>query len=320
MKIVIPGGTGQIGCLLARAMVRDGHEVIVLSRKPELRQEWQVLPWDAVTVGKSLKIMEGADVVINLVGRTVNCRLTPRHRHEIIESRVKSTRAIGEAIKGLNSPPRVWLQASTATIYAHRYDAPNDEFTGKLGGAEEGAPETWDFSVKVATEWEAAMSESGDLPGTRKVLLRSAITMSPDAGGVFEVMLGLVRKGLGGRVGNGKQFVSWIHSDDFVKAVYWLIEHQEIEGAVNVCAPGPLPNAEFMKAFREAWGIGFGLPAENWMVEVGTFFLRTESELVLKSRRVVPGVLQKNGFEFKYPAWPQAVKQLCGQWRELHKV
>jgi uncharacterized protein (TIGR01777 family) len=318
MKIVIPGGTGQIGTLLARAMVRDGHEVIVLSRHPRPSDKWQVLPWDAESSGKALNVLDGADAVINLVGRTVNCRLTPQHRKEVLESRTKSTRAIGEAIKSLSNPPRVWLQASTATIYADRYDAPNDEFTEIHGGSEPGVPETWNFSVHVANAWEAAMAASGVLPKTRKVQLRTAITMNPDPNGVFDVMLGLVRKGLGGRVGSGKQMVSWIHEEDFIRAIYWLLDHPEIQGPVNICAPNPLPNAEFMRSLRQAWGIPFGLPAENWMVEIGTWFLRTESELVLKSRYVIPGVLLKSGFYFKHPNWPEAAKELTNRWRANH--
>ena len=184
MKIVVPGGSGQVGTLLARAFVADGHEVVVLSRHPA-KAPWRVVAWDAATVGDWAAEIDGSDVVINLAGRSVNCRYNAANRREILDSRVQSTRAIGEAIARASRPPRVWMQASTATIYAHRYDAPNDEATGRLGGTEPRVPDTWRFSIDVAKSWEEA-AEEVSLPGTRKVLLRSAMTMSPDRGGVFD--------------------------------------------------------------------------------------------------------------------------------------
>jgi uncharacterized protein (TIGR01777 family) len=204
---------------------------------------------------------------------------------------------------------------STATIYAHRFDADNDEATGVLGGNEPGAPDTWRFSIDVANAWEAAANEC-DTPRTRKVLLRSAMTMSPDRGGVFDTLLGLVRRGLGGRAGDGNQFVSWIHEHDFVRAVEWLIDCRELSGPVNVASPHPLPNAEFMRDLRRAWGIRIGLPASKWMLALGTWAMRTESELVLKSRRVVPGKLLASGFRFAFPRWDTAARDLCSRWRE----
>ncbi len=299
MKIVIPGGTGQVGTLLARAFVADGHDVVVLSRSPE-KASWRVVRWDAATLGDWTAEIDGADVVINLAGRNVNCRYNPENRRAIQESRIHSTRAVGQAIAGAARPPRVWLQASTATIYAHRFDAPNDEATGILGGSEAGVPDTWRFSIDVAKSWEQAADEAG-VPQTRKVLLRSAMTMSPDRGGVFDVLLGLVRLGLGGANGDGRQYVSWIHEQDFIRSVYWLINHDELKGPVNLTSPSPVPNAEFMRSLREAWGIGFGLPATKWMLELGAVLLRTETELILKSRRVVPGSTPPVGFRIPVP-------------------
>jgi uncharacterized protein (TIGR01777 family) len=316
MKIVIPGGTGQVGTLLARAFVADGHEVVLLSRHPG-HAPWRVVLWDGQTVGGWAAEVDGADAVINLAGRSVNCRYTARNRREILQSRIGSTRAVGQAIAGAARPPRVWLQASTATIYAHRYDAPNDE-EGILGGAEERAPDSWRFSVEVARAWEQA-AEEAVVPQTRKVLLRSAMTMSPERGGVFDVLLGLVRWGLGGAAGDGRQYVSWIHDRDFIRAVYWLLDHAEMKGAVNLAAPHPVPNAEFMRVLRQAWGAGFGLPAAGWMLEVGAFLLRTETELVLKSRRVVPGLLLRSGFSFGFPTWAEAAADLCRRWREMRR-
>ena len=214
---------------------------------------WRVVEWDGATLGAWAAEMDGSDVVINLAGRSVNCRYTPRNRREILESRVLSTRVVGEAIAPARRPPRVWLQASTATIYAHRYDAPNDEASGVIGGDEPDAPEPWTFSIDVAQAWERALEEAST-PDTRKVALRSAMTMSPDRGRHLRHALGLVRRGLGGTAGDGRQFVSWIHYEDFVRAVEWLIAHDEIEGAVNLAAPHPLPNAEFMRVLREASG------------------------------------------------------------------
>jgi uncharacterized protein (TIGR01777 family) len=220
---------------------------------------------------------------------------------------------VGQAIAQASRPPRVWLQASTATIYAHRYDAPNDEATGLIGGPEPDAPSAWRFSIEVAKAWERAANDS-TTPYTRKVLMRSAMTMSPDRGGIFDVLLRLVRFGLGGRVGDGRQYVSWIHDQDFVRAVFRLIERDDLEGVINLAAPNPLPYAEFMRTLRAAWGIPIGLPATKWMVEIGMFFLQTESELVLKSRRVIPGRLLQSGFTFQFPVWAEAAHDLCRRW------
>lgn len=314
MKIVIPGGTGQVGGLLARAFHAGGHEVVTLGRNPR-RAPWRTIAWDARSVGNWAAEFEGAEAVINLAGRNVNCRYTPANRRSILESRVDATRAVGGAVALASEPPRVWLQMSTATIYAHRFDAPNDERTGVLGGSEANAPDTWRFSIDVAAAWERAAGEAAT-PRTRKVLMRSAMVMSADEGGVFDTLLGLVRRGLGGAAGGGLQFVSWIHGEDFVRAATWLIEREGFEGVVNLAAPNPVPNAEFMRVLRAAWGAPFGLPATRLMLEIGALFLRTETELILKSRRVFPGRLLEDGFTFRFPAWEEAARDLCRRWRE----
>lgn len=313
MKIVIPGGTGQVGTMLARAFVADGHEVVVLSREPK-PAPWRVVRWDAETVGDWATELAGADAVINMAGRSVNCRYTAENRRLIMDSRVRSTRAVGQAIAASVNPPRVWLQASTATIYAHRFDAPNDEATGIVGGSEPGAPDTWKFSIGVAMAWENA-ANAVETPRTRKVLLRSAVTFSPDRGGIFDVLLGLVRRGLGGTNADGRQYVSWVHDRDFIRAVNWLIARDDLAGPVNIAAPNPLPNAEFMRVLRQAWGTRIGLPATRWMLAVGAVLMRTETELILKSRRVVPGRLLQSGFTFDFPTWPEAAADLCRRWR-----
>jgi uncharacterized protein (TIGR01777 family) len=317
MKIVIPGGTGQIGTILARAFVRDGHNVTVIGRSPAPAAPWRVAAWDGASPGAWADELEGADAVINLAGRSVNCRYTPRNRRLIKDSRVDTTRLVGRAIARCRRPPGVWLQASTATIYSHRFDAPNDEATGILGGGEPGAPDTWRFSIDVASSWESAAGEVV-LPFTRKVLLRSAITFSPDRGGAFSILLRMVRYGLGGRSGSGLQYVSWIHEADFVRAVRWLIASNSIAGPVNLAAPNPVTNDEFMRTLREEWGIRWGLPAPGWMLEAGAALIRTETELLLKSRRVVPGLLAQSGFSFEFPTWRAAAGDLCGRWRELN--
>ena len=253
--------------------------------------------------------------MINLAGRSVNCRYHAANRRAIMESRIQSTKVIGAAIATLKSPPKVWLQSSTATIYAHRFDAPNDEFSGIIGGNEPHVPDTWRFSFEVAKAWETAVEEAST-PLTRKVMLRSAMTMSPDAGGIFDVLLRLVRFGLGGRAGNGRQYISWIHDEDFIRAVRLIIENDRLVGPVNLAAPTALPNTEFMAALRKAWGQAIGLPATEWMIELGTRVMRTESELVLKSRRVIPKKLMDEGFDFHFPTWPQAAQNLCQRWRK----
>jgi uncharacterized protein len=317
MRVIIPGGSGQVGTLLARDFHRAGHEVVILSRRPA-KAAWRVIGWDARTLGDWTTAIEGADVVINLAGRNVNCRYNVQNRRLIKESRVESTRILGDAIARASRPPRVWLQASTATIYAHRYDAANDEATGVLGGSEPGAPDTWRFSIDVATAWESELNESAT-PYTRKVLMRSAVTMSPDNGGAFDTLLTLVKCGLGGSAGDGRQYVSWIHDQDFVRAVYWLIKHDEFEGPINIAAPNPTPNYEFMSALRSAAGVSFGLPATPLMLEVGAFFLRTETELILKSRRVIPGKLLKSKFVFQFPTWAEAAQDLCDRRRNQYR-
>jgi uncharacterized protein (TIGR01777 family) len=313
MKIVIPGGSGQVGTLLARSFQTEGHEVVILSRSSGA-SPWRVVPWDARSLGAWAAEIDGADVVINLAGRSVNCRYNAANRREILDSRVDSTRVLGEAVARAARPPRVWLQASTATIYAHRYEAPNDEATGILGGGEPDVPDTWKFSIDVARAWEEAL-DAAPTSNVRKVKMRAAMVMSPDPDGVFETLLNLVRRGLGGKAGDGRQYVSWIHHTDFVRSVHWLIDREGFEGPVNLAAPNPLPYADFMRALREAWGIPFGLPATRWMLEIAALFLGTETELVLKSRRVIPCRLLHEGFRFEFPTWPEAARELCEAWR-----
>jgi uncharacterized protein len=329
MRILIPGGSGQIGTVLARHLSAAGHTVTVLSRRtaPSL-QAWQTIAWDARTEGPWLDELHRSDAVINLCGRSVNCRYNSANRKQIFDSRVEPTLLLGRAIAASSTPPRIWMNASTSTFYRHTYNEPNDEFTGVIGdlpserGTHEPAnlPETWSFSIDVAHRWEEAFL-AVPTPNTRKIRLRSSMTMSPDPGGVFDVLSGLVRKGLGGTQGPGTQFVSWIHDLDYCRATDLLLSHPEITeetaGVVNLTAPEPLPNRDFLRILREAWHVRFGLPATRPMLEIGAFFMRTETELILKSRRVVPTLLLKHGFEFLFPNWSQAAQNLVRRARML---
>jgi uncharacterized protein (TIGR01777 family) len=313
LRIVIPGGSGQVGNILARHFHAQGHDVVVLARRVA-PAPWRVVHWDGANPGNWASELENADVLINLAGRSVDCRYTPANRRAIKESRIRTTNLLGQAIGQFGRPPRLWMNASTATIYRHTLDRPMDEQTGEIGGNEPNAPAKWRFSIDVATSWERAFFATMT-PNTRTIALRSAMIMSPDRGGVFDTLLRLVRFGLGGTTGSGLQFVSWVHDTDFLRSIDYLIARDEIDGAVNIASPNPLPNREFMKALRQAWGARIGLPAARWMLEIGTLFLRTETELVLKSRRVIPGRLADAGFQFQFPEWAAAAQNLVGRWR-----
>lgn len=302
--------------MLARHFLKQGHFVTVLSRRPE-QAPWPVLPWNGRDMNGWIRAIDGADAVINLVGRNVNCRYTETNRREILDSRVFSTRVIGQAIAQAAKPPALWINASTATIYRHALDRPMDEATGELGGHEPDVPSTWRFSIDVATKWEAEFF-SAATPRTRKIALRSAMTMSPDPEGIFDTLLRLVRFGLGGKAASGQQFISWVHEMDFIRAVDFLVADETIDGTVNICSPCPLPNKDFMRELRQAWGTRIGLPATQWMLEIGAVFLRTETELILKSRRVVPQRLLEAGFKFNFVDWHDAARDLVERWRANH--
>ena len=326
LRLVLPGGEGHLGRLLAEHFSTAGHKVITLSRNPGCLTApsgrtltahpacWTTINWDGRTLGGWIEALDGADVLINLAGRSVDCRYNAENRHAILQSRVESTCILGEAIQKLRRPPAVWLNASTATIYRHSFDRAMDEAGGEIGGTEPDAHPSWQFSVEVARQWEQSLFSS-HTPKTRKIAMRTAMVMSSRQGGIFEIVLRLVRLGLGGAWGSGRQYISWIHEQDFLRAIAHLIWDERIRGVVNLAAPAPLPNREFLSALREAWGTSFGLPATRWMLEVGAALLQTETELLLKSRRVIPGILPQHGFEFRFPSWPQAAQDLVSRWR-----
>jgi hypothetical protein len=304
--------------MLARYFQDRGHHVTVLTRGP-YTAPWQTVHWDGVHEGPWIETLEGADACINLAGHSVNCRYHAENRRKIYDSRIGTTTLLNRVIAGLEAPPRVWLNASTATVYRHALDRPMDEATGELGGHEwiskrRRAPDTWNFSIRVAKDWETAFF-APPTPRTRKVGLRSAIVFSPVPGGAFATFLNLVRIGLGGTQGNGRQFVSWIHETDFARAIDFLIAREDLSGPVNISAPNPLPNREFMAALRDAWDMPNGLPAPWPLLEIAAFLMRTESELVLKSRRVIPTRLLEAGFQFEFPTWPEAAEDLVRQYK-----
>ncbi len=319
LRIVIPGGSGQVGRMLAEHFQERGHHVTVLTRGPYTAR-WPTVHWDGRTLGPWVETLEGADVCIHLSGRNINCRYTARNRRELHDSRIGPTRLLHEAFALIEHPPRVWMNASAATIYRHTLDRAMDEATGELGGNEpisrrRRAPEKWNWTVELTKAWEEAFF-STPTPRTRKIALRTSLVMSPARGSVFAVLSYLVRAGLGGTQGNGRQMVAWMHERDYARALEFLIAHEEIEGPVNLAAPYPLPNREFMAALREAWNVPNGLWAPEAALQIGMFILRTEPELVLKSRYVTPGRLLQAGFEFEFPRWPEAAADLVRQWRQ----
>jgi uncharacterized protein len=304
-KIILAGGSGFLGSALVRRFAARGDEVVLLTRSPKPRQDGvEEVSWDAKTVGDWAALVDGADVVLNLTGKSVDCRYTEKNRRAIIASRVDSTRAIGEAIARASKPPRVWLNASSATLYKHAPDRPADE-SGPTGATAEAHDE---FSIEVIRQWERALEEART-PHTRKIALRITLVFGAN-GGVFPVLRRLTRFGLGGKMGSGRQFVSWIHEEDFCRAIDWLIERDDLSGPINLAAPNPLTNAEMMRLMRKTFSAPFGLPATEWMLEIGAFFLRTETELILKSRRVVPGKLLASGFQFHFPHLENALRDL----------
>jgi hypothetical protein len=323
LRIVLPGGSGQVGHMLARFFQERGDHVTVLTRGP-YTAPWQTVHWDGKQLGPWIETLEGSDVCIHLSGRNINCRYTARNRRELYDSRIGPTLLLHQAIAGLADPPRLWMNASTATIYRHvRYgtesDRPMDEASGELGGNEmiskrRRAPEKWNWTVRLAKDWEGAFFATAT-PRTRRIALRTSLVLSPAPGSAFAKLSNLVRAGLGGTQGNGRQYVSWIHEADYARALEFLIDHEEIEGPVNLAAPNPVPNREFMHALREAWGMPNGLPALAPLLAAGMFFLRIEPELVLKSRCAVPGRLLDAGFQFEFPEWPEAAEDLVRRWR-----
>ncbi len=300
--VVIIGANGFLGRYLCRHFARNGREVVAVARS---RKGWSgdgmFLEWDGVSLGPWKYALEGAELVINLAGRSVNCRYSAANREEIIRSRVDSTAIIGKAIAGCQVPPRLWLNSSTATWYRHAEDAPQGEWYGEVG---EG------FSCEVAEAWEKAFFEAKVPAETRKVALRTGMVLANEPGTVYDVLTGLTNKGLGGTMGGGNQRVSWIHMEDFLRAVEALAHDPFIDGMVNITAPDFPANREWMRCFRETVGMPMGIPANRWMLRLGAAFMGTETELVLKSRWAYPQRLKEAGFRWRYGKAADAIADL----------
>jgi uncharacterized protein len=304
-RLIIAGGSGFLGRSMARHFAAQGWDVVTLSRsRPTLPVPGRWVHWDGLRQGEWTRELDEAAALVNLAGRTVNCRYTAQNMLDIYTSRTETTRALGRAIQNVGSPPPVWLNSSTGTLYREARDRPQDELSGETGHG---------FSVDVAQRWEAALNEF-ELPYTRRVALRTAMVFGVGAGGVMETTDRVVRLGLAGAMAGGGQYLSWIHDLDFNRALDFLI-HGDLSGPVNVTAPGPLPNAEFLRAYREAWNVPIGIPSTAALIKLGALVLNSEAELLLKSRWTVPTRLLEAGFQFEYPEWPGAVRALVKQVR-----
>jgi uncharacterized protein (TIGR01777 family) len=303
--IILAGGSGLIGRLLAQHFKAQGHPVVVLTRgKTRKTQGIAYRTWDPENPGDLHLHLEGAHAVIGLAGATVDRRYNAKGKWEILHSRLSSTLALGDALARCSDPPALWLQLGTATIYRHAEDRPMDQYSGELGTG---------FSVEVARTWEA-VAQSIPLPTTRLAILRSAMVMSP-LGGVLPRLVQLTRTGLGGHHGSGDQYVSWIHGKDLCRAVQHIMDRPNAAGVYDLAAPEPTRDGYLMAQLCAHFKPWLALPQPKWMLELGAFLLRTESELILKSRRVVPTRLLREGFTFRYPGITSALMDLLQKQR-----
>lgn len=290
-KIVIAGGTGFVGQYLTEKFIRSGYEVIIISRQANH------VNWDntsAITAA-----LENAEMLINLAGKSVDCRYNEKNKQEIFDSRINTTNALGNAILQCKNPPALWINSSTATIYRHAQDRPMTESAGEIGTG---------FSVNVATNWEKAFFNF-KLSNTRQVALRMAIVLGKD-GGVVKPIKNLVRFGLGGKQGKGNQMFSWIHIEDLYQCIVFLQQHQELTGVFNTSAPNPDTNKNLMHVFRLKRKMPIGLPAPEWLLKFGAMLIKTETELILKSRWVIPERLLQAGFKFQYSTIDAALEDI----------
>lgn len=314
-KIIIAGGSGFIGQEIARYFENE-NEIIILTRKTSGEKnnrnhytslnknelsKIRFIKWDGQTIGDWANELDNADILINLAGKTVNCRYTSENKKEIIDSRIDATKVLGKAISQCIKPPMLWVNASSATIYRHAQDKPQDEYSTEFKD---------DFSVQVCKLWERTFYEQ-ICPDTRKVVLRMAITLG--SGGVLIPYFNLIKFGLGGKQGNGKQMFSWIHIEDTCRLIEWICTHNSMAGTYNCSSPHPVTNSEFMKMLRKASGHIIGLPAYKWMLKIGAPIIGTETELVLKSRWVIPTKVLETGFEFKFPFLKDAFNDIISK-------
>ncbi len=299
-KIVLAGGNGYLGGVLADYYKNLAAEIIILSRKPAIQKgNIKTVVWDGCTEGDWIESLKDADLLINLCGKNVNCRYTEENRAEIIRSRIIPTELLGRVLEKLQSPPKLWINITSATIYRHAEDHPQDEETGEIG---------YGFSIDVCRTWEQTFFNTST-PSTRKIALRMGIVIGR-TDGAFPRLLNLVKFGLGGKQGAGEQFMSWIHEQDAAKCTEWLLQNEDMDGVINCTAPEPLKNTEFMACIRKAWGAPFGLPAPTWLLSIGVVIIGTEMELILKSRWVLPKRLLDHGYVFVFPKAEHAIKDI----------
>ncbi|HRI21538.1 MAG TPA: TIGR01777 family oxidoreductase [Panacibacter sp.] len=315
IKIVIAGGTGFIGNAITKYFGND-NEIVILTRSLKnrennsygktsmdnaLQKKVRLVQWNAKDTGGWCKEIDGSDLVINLAGKSVNCRYNEKNKQEIFNSRTNAAKAIGKAISSATVPPKLWINAASATIYRNATDRPQDEYTGEFHN---------DFSVQVCKLWEKTFFEQRT-PFTRKVALRMAITLGD--GGVMVPYLNLCKFALGGKQGSGKQMYSWVHVEDVCRTIDFMWQHKELEGAFNVSSPNPVNNETFMRILRKVTGHKIGLPAFEWMLNIGTGIIGTETELLLKSRWVLPAKLLESGFSFKFPNLQTAFEEIINK-------
>jgi len=296
MKIIIAGGTGFLGENLEKYFTEKGNRVYILTRKPRRENE---IYWNAKTVGEGQNILENADVLINLTGKSVDCRYNEKNKQEIYSSRIESTKVLQKAIDSCSQKPKIWMNASSATIYVHSEKHLNTEENGMIGD---------DFSMNICKSWEKEFFTTKN-EEVRKVALRTSIVLGNN-GGAFPKLKMITKLGLGGKQGRGNQMVSWIHIDDFCRAVEWVISHQDLTGAINVTAPDPISNEAMMRKLRKQVNAPIALNTPVWQLEIASVLMGTETELLLKSRNVFPGKLLESGFQFSYETFDIAVLKL----------
>nr|WP_144929031.1 TIGR01777 family oxidoreductase [Paenibacillus bovis] len=290
-KIVIAGGTGFIGKYFENKFKTLGYEVKIISRQSPN------ISWD--NKHAIVDALENAEMLINLAGKSVNCRYNDKNKAEILNSRIKTTKILGNALSECKNPPSLWINSSTATIYRHAEDRAMTEMEGEIGSG---------FSVDVAKQWEQTFF-SFTLPKTRQVALRISIVLG-GSGGVMTPYKYLVKFGLGGKQGSGEQMFSWIHVEDLYNILLFIKDREDMNGVINCSTPNPVTNETLMKELRTAFNRKFGLPAAKWMLELGAILIRTETELILKSRWVIPEKLLKYGFSFQYDTMDKALNQI----------